>query len=152
MDTRRVAVTEIYCQKKDLMPGNVKQKSVLVSLILQLLEADPVVLRDVDQFERLHDRLRNSLADVDQMFNLLPEIMASFDMVYIVIDRVDRVSGDFMRAFLNNIITRRTTTQVRAFFVVARNDDIAVKIANLEEGMDEKRFIPLHIDQGRTGR
>ncbi|KAI3323399.1 hypothetical protein HD806DRAFT_84955 [Xylariaceae sp. AK1471] len=152
VDVSRVAVAEIYCQKKDLMPGNVKQKSVIVSLILQLLEADPTVLRDVDQFERLHNRLNKPFSDVDQILKLLVETMLSFDTVYVVIDRVDRISGDFMQMFLQNVIARHTSTKVRAFFVAARNDDIVAKIADLEEEMDEKKFIPLHMDQQRTGR
>ncbi len=79
----RAAVVDIYCQKKDPMAGSVKQQSVLVCLLLQLLEADSAVLRDADEFERLRSRIHESLSDIDRMLNLLLDIIANFDTVYL---------------------------------------------------------------------
>ncbi|RYP06903.1 hypothetical protein DL765_009326 [Monosporascus sp. GIB2] len=150
-DGTRVAVAEFYAQKTDFMAGTVQQISAIVCLILQLLEADSTMLRDAEKFKALRARLTSvdskSFSGFDQGFSLLVEIMEKFDVVYIIIDRVDRISGDFMRQFLKNVMLRCTGTKVRTFCVASRSQDMASKITSLSEDMDEKNFISLLINQ-----
>ncbi|RYP12687.1 hypothetical protein DL766_009943 [Monosporascus sp. MC13-8B] len=118
-DGTQVAMAEFYAQKTDFMPRTVKKISAIICLILQLLEADSTMLRDAEKFRGLRARLTSvdskSFSGFDPGFSLLVEIMQQFDLVYIIIDRVDRISGDFMREFLKNVMFRCTGTKVRTF-------------------------------------
>jgi hypothetical protein len=149
-DGSRVAVAEFYGQITDLMSGTVKPTSVVVCLLLQLLKADSALLRDADKFEALRARLtkvdRKYFSEYDQILDLFVEIMEKFDLVYIIIDRVDRISGNFMQQFLKNAMLRCTKAKVRTFCVASRSQDIDTEIAKLSD-REETHFMSLRMDQ-----
>lgn len=151
-DGPRVAVAELYCQKSDFMPSNIKKMSAIVSLFLQLLEADSTILRDAERFEGLRARLTNleskSHSDFGQVCVLLFEIIQKFDLVYFIIDRVDRIAGHFMKEFFTNIMLRQMNAKVKTFCVASRDrQETAKEINDLNYEIDEKNFISLRFDQ-----
>lgn len=155
-DGPRVAVAELYCQKSDFMDDNVKPMSAIVCLFLQLLEADPSILKDAERFESLRARFAKwdskSHSDFKDVCELLVEVMQKFDLVYFIIDRADRISGDFMKEFFRNIVLAQTGVKVKTLCVVSRDQEMARKIDDLNDEMNEKNFISLRIDQDQSAR
>jgi hypothetical protein len=156
-DGPRVAVAELYCQKSDFMADNIKPMAAIVCLFLQLLEADSSILKDAERFEGLRARFTNldskSHSDFKHVCELLVEVMQKFDLVYFIIDRADRISGDFIKEFLRNIVLAHTGIKVKTLCVVSRDQQgMARKIEDLNNEMDEKNFISLCINQDRLVR
>jgi len=152
----RIGVVELYCQKTDFMPGNIKRMSAIVCLLIQLLETDSTILRDAERFEDIRTRLTKldskSESDFRHVCGLLVEVIKKFDVVYFIIDRVDRISGDFIKDFLKNVVLAQTDAKVKALCVASRDQDIVKKIDSLSYEVDEKKFLTLQIDQDRMER
>ncbi|KAF9870784.1 hypothetical protein CkaCkLH20_11683 [Colletotrichum karsti] len=152
-----VAVVDLYCQKADFMTDKDQATSlgVVVSLLFQLLEANPSTLRDVSKFDSLRQRIAEvdgaGSRGLDVAFGLLSDILGHFDLVYIVLDRVDRIRGDFLRIMLTRLmVSRRNGPKIRAFCVACSNKEgMRKSLKELEEEMDDKNLILFQKDQSR---
>jgi len=151
----RVSVAELYCQKTDFMKVDVTRISAVICLVLQLLEANLSILGDTERYDRLRAQLvsidGNGYTEFSRVCALLIEVLQYFDLVYFIIDRVDRIGGNFMRDFLNNLMLKKTTAKVRVLCVASRNQsETAKKIDELQDEMDESDFAVLCLDQERS--
>ena len=90
--------------------------------------------------------------EMRQACNILLDVLKHFHLVYIIIDRPDRVQGDFIRELLEKVmLVSGQQVKIRALCIVSSDQtETVTKINNLTGNMEEKNFLRLNIDQPRV--
>ncbi|KAH0437780.1 hypothetical protein CcaCcLH18_03676 [Colletotrichum camelliae] len=153
----RNAVVELYCQKTSFMSDSDQPKpiSLIFNMLLQLLGSDLSILRDQAKYQKLRKRLGELKGtgheELDKALGILIEVLENFDVVNVVLDRVDRVQGScFMRLMLTRLMfSQRTSGAKILVFCVAccNSQSMSQRIAELRDEMDDKALITLRKDQ-----
>ncbi|KAK2749365.1 hypothetical protein CKAH01_18035 [Colletotrichum kahawae] len=153
----RNAVVELYCQKTSFMSDSDQPKpiSLIFNMLLQLLGSDLSILRDQAKYQKLRKRLGELKGtgheELDKALGILIEVLKNFDVVNVVLDRVDRVQGScFMRLMLTGLMSspRTSGAKILVFCVACCNSQsMSQRIAELRDEMDDKALITLRKDQ-----
>lgn len=153
----RNAVVELYCQKTSFMSDSDQPKpiSLIFNMLLQLLGSDLSILRDQAKYQKLRKRLSELKGtgheELDKALGILIEVLENFDVVNVVLDRVDRVQGScFMRLMLTRLMSSQRTSgaKILVFCVACCNSQsMSQRIAELRDEMDDKALITLRKDQ-----
>ncbi|KAF7531089.1 hypothetical protein G7054_g9216 [Neopestalotiopsis clavispora] len=175
VEGKKVAVAEVYCRTSDFTAGRrsaVSDCSVILSFVPQLLEADPTIVASRKEFFELQSNLdlfiastsrnesvggRKRLTSVHDFSNvcdiLSRDCISHFDEVYLIIDRVDRISGpeSFLQEFMTKIVEGCRKARVRVMCVAAREGAGTIsKIDEVCKEFDDRGFVSLRMDQDRA--
>lgn len=175
VEGNKVAVAEVYCKTSDLTTEthrSISDCSVVLSLVSQLLGANPAIVDSREAFSRLQAAIQPLIAttsrgesssgrkrftsahDFSEAIKVLSrDCLGHFDEVYLIIDRVDMISGpgSFLENFITNIVENRRATRVRVMCVAAREGSEATsKIDEVCREFEGRRFVSLRVDQDRA--
>lgn len=131
---------------------------VLSSLIFQILEAQPAVLRDGSRYQELLSKVSDpawQASSGQRAFEVLGQLLSSLPEVYLFLDRIDRIKGNAGR-FLESLgeLVKYSKNVLKVLLVASSNrqghpegkmtKDV---LESLEEDLGSQRFLRLRLDQ-----
>lgn len=121
------------CQRADTTGFGDNPGAILSSIIFQLLEAQPVILRNQAQYENLAQILNRPR----DRLNALDFLLKSTMTVFLALDRVERINGD-VEDFLESLFTRiwalKTSCKVKVLLTSNSNSRLSSAVVNSLKG------------------
>jgi hypothetical protein len=130
---------------------------VLAHLIYQLLDQNPKVIRDADNWKEIEGQISNRGSDPRE--RLLAALLKIIDLqdkrehVYIVLNRPELNDGEDVAAYINTMLMlARKTKGVLKVLIVQRSDmwEIEENKHGILQGMDQKFLQRVRLDQRRV--
>ena len=134
------------CQDQAFMENNVPTHTISSSLISQLLDAKPSILRDEGHYQEFSRKFSDPAWRAPQSkmpFTVLHELLdLSAEEVHIVLDRVDRIRGD-AHIFMNSLVMliKDCKSKIKIFLVSSSNgyDNFGGKMsAEVQDSVEEE--------------
>lgn len=146
------------CHDQLFMEQDTPSHIVVSSLVYQLLEARPSVVRDQPRYQDLSRKFSDPTWHANQPripFAVLGELLDSFPEVYILLDRIDRIKGDADR-FLDPLakLVKESRCRLKVFLVASSNGQTDPQgkmkldlLESVEEELGPSRFSSLLMNQ-----
>ncbi|KAL8791721.1 MAG: hypothetical protein Q9195_005658 [Heterodermia aff. obscurata] len=146
------------CHDRNFMESDTPFHLVLSSLIFQILEAQPAVLRDGSQYHELLTKVSDPAWQANypqSAFEVLRQLLSSLPEVYLFLDRIDRIKGSASR-FLESLgdLVKNSKNVLKVLLVASSNRQGHPEgkmtqhvLESLEEELGSQRFLRLRLDQ-----